>query len=391
MLRYLGEVCLFMKIIHTADWHLGKIVNNVHMTDDQRHILERFIEVVKEEKPDAIIVAGDLYDRAIPPKEAVTLLNDIFNEIVHELNIPLLAITGNHDSPNRMEFGSKLFQKNQLFLKARLEDGLEPVIIHDEYGPVNFHLIPYIEPAEAAAYFEEEIKSHHSAMEKVIEHIMTTNNPEERHVFVGHAFLAGGMESESEERLTMLGGTPYIDASLFTRFSYVALGHLHQPQKVKQDYIRYSGSILKYSFSEANHRKSVTVVELDEAGTCQLTLRPLEPKHDMRIVEGYMNDLVNMEHSDDYLHIRLLDDGQIIDPMGKLRKVFPNILRLERKSFTTKTSLKDLAKVKERQQMSHLDLFASFYEEMKGNTLSDERKDYVARVVEELMTKERGQ
>ncbi|MBM7552534.1 exonuclease SbcCD subunit D [Thalassobacillus pellis] len=381
-----------MKLIHTADWHLGKIVNNLHMTEDQRFILNQFLNVVEEEKPDAIIIAGDLYDRSIPPREAVELLNSTLTKLTLELKIPVLAISGNHDSPDRLEFGSSLFRANHLYINTRLRSGYSPVTLEDDYGPVHFHLIPYIEPAEVREFMDDDtIQTHHQAMEAIVKYIESNYDMNDRHVWVGHSFLAGGMETESEERLTMVGGSPYVDASLFKNFSYVALGHLHQPQRVKHDHIRYSGSLLKYSFSEADQKKGVTVVELDEQGQYQRQI-PLTPRRDLEIVEGYFDELLEKNlagNHENYLHIRLLDDGQLVDPMGKLRKKYPNILRLERKVNVSQNQLKDLKKIKERQEMSHTELFASFYEEMKGEAIPEKRKLQMQELISNLMQEER--
>ncbi|MFQ3543068.1 exonuclease SbcCD subunit D [Halobacillus rhizosphaerae] len=383
-----------MRILHTADWHLGKIVNFVHMTEDQRYILEQLIEIVKEQQPDALIIAGDLYDRSIPPKEAVDLLNQVLTTLINELNIPVLAISGNHDSPDRLEFGSRLFRKQGLYLDTKLLTEREPVTLQDEFGPVHFHLIPYLEPAEAAYVLaDDSIKTHQQAAEALVEDIKLRFNMDERHVWVGHSFLAGGMESESEERLSMIGGSPYVHAHLFQDFSYVALGHLHQPQQVTQASIRYSGSILKYSFSEANHNKSVTMVELDDGGMNSFEKIPLKPIRDFEVIEGYFEDLLLGNAAEDlrnYLHIRLLDDGQLIDPMGKLRKVYPNILHLERKRMTGENQFENLEKVQKRQRMSHADLFNLFYEELKGDTMPEERRQMVTQAIEKLKESERG-
>lgn len=381
-----------MRILHTADWHLGKIVNSVHMTEDQAYMLDQFLKLVEEEKPDAVIIAGDLYDRSIPPKEAVELLNMVLTTIISGYKIPVLSISGNHDSPDRLEFGSSLFRTQHLYLQTKLANSLQPVILEDKHGPVYFHLIPYIEPAEARQFFNNnKIDSQQTAMEAVIQHIRQTQDMTKRHVFVGHAFLAGGMESESEERLSMIGGTPYIEAKLLNDFCYAALGHLHQPQRIGRDEVRYSGSLLKYSFSEANHKKTVTMIELDETGKCDLSFIPLTPKRDMKVLEGYFQELLNreIENREDYLHIILRDDGQLVDPMGKLRKRFPNILRLERKVISSNRQLEDLERIRRKQRLSHSELFQGFYREMKGEDMPKKRRDQLEKVIEKLTERER--
>ncbi|REJ09668.1 exonuclease SbcCD subunit D [Halobacillus trueperi] len=383
-----------MKILHTADWHLGKIVNYVHMTEDQRYILQQFVEIVEREKPDVIIIAGDLYDRSIPPKQAVELLNETLTTLINDFQVPVLAISGNHDSPDRLNFGSQMFRKQGLFLDTMLQKEREPVTLYDQDGPVHFHLIPYVEPAEVAYVFEDEaIKTHQQAAEVLIRDIEQRFNMDDRHVWIGHSFLAGGMESESEERLSMIGGSPYVDARLFNAFSYVALGHLHQPQRVTEDYIRYSGSILKYSFSEVNHAKSVTLIDMDREGSCELEKIPLTPLRDFEVIEGYFEDLLIGEatgNPENYLHVRLLDDGQLVDPMGKLRKVYPNILHLERRRSKTNLQMEELQEVKKRQKLSHADLFASFYEDIKGESIPLERKELIEQAIDKLRKEERG-
>ncbi|WP_181348392.1 exonuclease SbcCD subunit D [Thalassobacillus sp. CUG 92003] len=384
-----------MRILHTADWHLGKIVNQVHMTHDQQAILDHALDVIKEYEPDAVVVAGDLYDRSVPPKEAVELLNHILTRLIKDRDVPVLAISGNHDSPDRLEFGNQLFKSQGLYLETKVESVLRPVTLHDQYGPVHFHLIPYIEPAEVASMFgDETIRSHQQAMERLVEYIHAHSDMNERHVWVGHAFLAGGMESESEERLSMIGGSSYVDARIFKHFTYVAMGHLHQPQKVWYDHIRYSGSLLKYSFSEATHNKSVSIIDLDEHGLHEMTHVPLKPERDLEIVEGYFADLLEgeaAEQPNNYLHVRLLDEGQLVDPMAKLRNVYPNILRLERKSSASDKQLYDLQRIKEKQRMSHTEVFASFYEDMMAEPLSEKRKQMMEQVIEKVERQERGQ
>ena len=382
-----------MKILHTADWHLGKIVNSVHMTEEQDYILEKLLDIIEQEQPDVLIIAGDIYDRAIPPRDAVELLNKVLTTVITTYNIPILAIAGNHDSPDRLEFGNQLFRAQNLFIETKITADLKPIIIHDDNGPVYFHLIPYTEPAEVREYFaDDKINSHHSAMEAMINHIKNNHDMSERHILIGHAFLAGGMESESEERLSMIGGSPYIDAALFHDFTYVAMGHLHQPQRVTSDTIRYSGSLLKYSFSESNHRKSVTMVDLDENKQVELEYFPLIPRYDMRIVEGYFDELIEhpLKNHEDFLHIQLLDEGKIIDPMNKLRKIYPNILRLERITKRSDHQLLDLKKVREENEKSHTELFTSFYKEIRGEEMDDKRISRINQVISKIVEDERG-
>ncbi|RCW64969.1 exonuclease SbcCD subunit D [Saliterribacillus persicus] len=382
-----------MRILHTADWHLGKIVNGVHMTDDQAFILDEILQIIDSYQPDIMIIAGDLYDRSIPPKEAVELLSKVITNITVEKRLPLFAISGNHDSPDRLGFGTALFRSQELYMATKIEEALSPIALNEVDGKVEVYLIPYLEPSEVRQYFDDEnIKTHQTAMEKIVETIHETKDKNARQIVVAHTFLAGGMETDSEDRLTMIGGTPYVNASIFEEFHYIALGHLHQPQKITQDYIRYSGSILKYSFSEANHQKSVAIVDIDKAGKCEIEKVPLKPIRDMRKIEGYFHDFLDgttLKPTEDYLHIGLLDDGQLINPIGKLREYYPNILRLERVVKNKDQQTQDINMIRKKQKMSHLQLFQAFYEEMKGDTIPPKRNTYIEKVIDKLHQEER--
>lgn len=267
-----------MKIFHTADWHLGKLVQGVYMTEDQAYILQQFLADIDQEKPDVIIVAGDLYDRAVPPTEAVRLLDDIFAEIVLKRHIPLISIAGNHDSPGRLHFGSQLMKESGLHIVGNLDDKLSPVVLNDEFGEVHFHLIPYADPSQVRYVFDDDsIKTHQSAMKRITDELKKKMDPEKRHIFVGHAFVTShGQEEENtseSERPLAIGGTECIDAALFEPFHYTALGHLHQAHFVLNETIRYAGSPLKYSISEENHKKGYLIVDLAEDG--QVTIEEI--------------------------------------------------------------------------------------------------------------------
>ncbi|WP_067836367.1 exonuclease SbcCD subunit D [Amphibacillus sediminis] len=384
-----------MRLLHTADWHLGKIVNGVHMTDDQAYMIEQLFQIIEQYRPDVVMIAGDIYDRSVPPKEAVELLDYTFTKLLDQYSIPILVISGNHDSPDRLHFGSRIFRRNRLLIEAKLSKDIEVFSYADQFGPVHFYLIPYFDPAEVRTlYGDDSVQTHQDAMKKVIESIKERFDQQARHVCITHAFIAGGMESDSEERLTMIGGSPYIDHELFDCFDYVALGHLHQAQKIQREAIQYSGSILKYSFSEAKHKKSVNLVELKQDGSLDIERIQLKPKRDMRILEDYFDQLLNDDcypGTDDYLHIRLLDDGQLLDPISQLRKKFPNILRLERKVKQSDLALDQLKTLQERQKMSHEELFTAFYRDMKGEDISLQRKKIINDLISELIKQERGE
>jgi exonuclease SbcD len=384
-----------MKLFHTADWHLGKLVQGVYMTEDQRLILNQFIEAIEEEKPDAVIIAGDLYDRGVPPTEAVNLLDEVLEEIVLKLNTPVIAIAGNHDSPGRLNFGSKIMRSNGYHIIGQLSKEMEPIVLEDEHGEVHFHLIPYADPSVVRYVLEdEEIRSHNDAMKKITERIESKMDKNSRHVLVGHAFVTPqGEEKENtsdSERPLSIGGAEHVDARHFARFNYTALGHLHQAHYVGKETIRYAGSPLKYSISEEHHNKGYYIVELDGEGNTNVEKRLLQPVRDMRTVEATIDELLNHQINEDYVFVRLLDDTPVLSPMEKVRSVYPNAMHVERNVpiSTTATARDGEGKVA-RHKMDDLSLFKAFYQEVKGTEVSDETESIIKEVLDELLQDDR--
>ncbi|ETT86523.1 exonuclease SbcCD subunit D [Viridibacillus sp. FSL R5-0477] len=382
-----------MKIFHTADWHLGKLVQGVYMTEDQAYILQQFLADIDQEKPDVIIVAGDLYDRAVPPTEAVRLLDDIFAEIVLKRHIPLISIAGNHDSPGRLHFGSQLMKESGLHIVGNLDDKLSPVVLTDEFGEVHFHLIPYADPSQVRYVFDDDsIKTHQSAMKRITDELKKKMDPEKRHVFVGHAFVTShGQEEENtseSERPLAIGGTECIDAALFEPFHYTALGHLHQAHFVLNETIRYAGSPLKYSISEENHKKGYLIVDVAEDGQVTIEKKLLQPRRDMRTVEDTIDNLLKLEVSEDYIYVKLLDDTPIISPMEKIRTVFPNAMHVERKMIHQNINGTEQLTIS-RQKMDDLTLFEAFYKEIVGAEVEAATKQLFQEVLQEGLAKER--
>ncbi|TCN27401.1 exonuclease SbcCD subunit D [Mesobacillus foraminis] len=378
-----------MKFIHTGDWHLGKLVHGLYMTADQRAILNQFIELVGEEQPDAVIIAGDLYDRSVPPTEAVELLDEVLFKINVELNIPIVAIAGNHDSAERLSFGSSWYRHNHFYLTGKLTNQFHPVRING----VNFHLVPYAEPGLVRHLLDDEsIHSHQDAMKSVIGRIEETMDHTEPNVLVGHAFVLGGESCDSERTLSV-GGSGCVTSDLFAPFSYTALGHLHSPDAIRHNKIKYSGSLMKYSFSEAKQRKSISIIEMDEKGEFGIRYRTLAPRQDMREVEGYLEQLLDPDfyqnqNTEDYLKVTLLDDGSLIDPIGKLRQIYPNVLHLERKIETIdQKKLKSFATAREEKK-SELDLFAQFYSQMTTADFTDEKREIMAGIINKVLKEE---
>jgi DNA repair protein SbcD/Mre11 len=378
-----GEETTVMKFIHTADWHLGKLVHGIYMTEEQRYILEEFIELVKKEEPDAVVIAGDLYDRSVPPTEAVELLDEVLYRINVELKTPIVAVSGNHDSAERLSFGSSWYKHSQFHLKGKLTNDFTPITIKG----VHFHCVPYAEPGNVRQILEDDsINSHHAAMEAIVKRIEEKMKPDEPHVFVGHAFVLGGKTTDSERTLSV-GGSGCVGADVFKSFHYSALGHLHSPDAIKHETIRYSGSLLKYSFSEASQRKSVSIVEMDGDGSFRLREEVLKPKQDMRELQGLMEELLDpafyqSQKVDDYLKITLHDEGTLIDPINQLRQVYPNVLHLERKMDLTDAKKKNTFKVLEDKKRSELDMFKEFYGDMTTGEFTNEKEEILKNVID---------
>ncbi|MGN7478437.1 exonuclease SbcCD subunit D [Solibacillus silvestris] len=381
-----------MKIFHTADWHLGKLVQGVSMTADQQYVLEQFIEEIKKEKPDVVIIAGDLYDRSVPPTDAIQLLNKTLKQILIDGKTPILAIAGNHDSATRLNFGSDLMKASGLHIIGHLEKNIEPVIMRDEHGEVYFYLVPFAEPSIVRAVFEDDsITTHEGAMEKIIDEIKRKLDPKKRNVIVAHAFITkDGMPelntSDSERKLT-IGGTECINSALFEPFCYTALGHLHQAHFVANEKIQYAGSPLKYSESEVTHKKGYLLVNLQGDGTATVEKKLFTPIRDMRIVAGMLDEILQHAKSDDYVFVKLQDEHFVKGAAELVRTVYPNALHIER--TVVYAQMEHEATTMKRVQMNDLELFELFHAEMTGKTLSEETKAIYAEVLQQLIDTER--
>jgi len=378
-----------VRFLHTADWHLGRIFHNVHLTDDQAFVLDQFVALARETKPDAIVVAGDVYDRAVPPPEAVSLLDEVLSRLALDCRVPVIVIAGNHDSPERLGFGERLLAAQRLHVVGQVAADMRPVTVADGNGPVYFCPLPYAEPAVVRERLAVEAAGHEEAMAALVARATAQVPAGARKVAVAHAFVAGGMGSEAERPLAV-GALPTVDAAVFAGFSYAALGHLHQAQQVGGEGVRYAGSLLKYSFSEAGHRKSVAVVELDGAGRARVEEVALRPRRDVRRVEGFLADVLAAGERDDgaedYIAVTLKDSGAIFDAMGKLRKVYPNVLHVERAETATVTA--GGARVDHRRQ-SEAELFAAFFAQATGQGLTPPEAKAVAGLLEAFARRER--
>lgn len=381
-----------MKILHTGDWHIGKLVHGIHMTEDQKYILKQLIELIDQEKPDVLIVAGDVYDRSVPPVEAVELLDSVLSEIIMNHKTKVIVVAGNHDSPDRVGFASQLLRDQGLHIRGHMEKEITPIVIEDAFGPVYFYPIPFAEPALLKEHFgDDTIKSHDSAMAAIMKKVDLTMDLSQRNVCIAHAFVMGtdSLETSESERPLSIGGSEHVSVDHFERFNYVALGHLHGPQRVKHEHIRYSGSLMKYSFSEAVQKKSVTLVHMDGDGQVEIELRTLTPLRDMRVIKGKLENLVDREvyadtQTDDYVMAVITDRGELLDVMGKLRAVYPNVLRMEKEQFEREAGEVQTSASSEFAKKNPLDLFSEFYENVSGEIFTDEKRTLVASIFDDV-------
>lgn len=382
-----------MKILHTGDWHIGKIINDFSMLEDQKYILNQFFEIVSEEKPDVVIISGDIYDRSIPPKEAVEVLDQTLTRMIEEFNIPTLIVSGNHDSQERLSFGNRLLEHKKLYIEGVISPNIKKVTLEDSYGPVHFYMLPYAHPEIIRNIFEESsVLDHHEAFKVLIDNIKTDMNLNERNILITHNYLISSMDdvllSESERSLSV-GGTEYVDVSLVEDFDYVALGHLHKGQKVKKDHIRYSGSLLKYSFSEVNRKKGVVLAELKEKGSFNYRQVGLTPKKDMIVIEGKLNTLISPDFyqkidCSSYILAKLTDTTDLYDPLSSLRAIYPNIMQIQRNDLITNVNSQTKAS-SDFKKKSKLDLFEEFYVNIACQNLDEKKKTVFKSVVDEVI------
>jgi exonuclease SbcD len=376
-----------VKIIHTADWHLGKIIFQTRLIEEQKQVIQSFLEALEIEKPDAVIIAGDVYDRASPPSEAVELLDNTLKNIIFDLKTPLFLIAGNHDSAERIHFGSEFMKVNGLFVRGKLESFEHPVTLYDEFGEVDFYLLPYIDPAEVKHYLnDEEIHTHQQAYEKLIKQLTDQRKEKSRSVLIGHAFVAGGEESDSERPLSV-GGSGVVNASVFHPFDFTALGHLHRPQTLSKT-IHYSGSLMKYSFSETTHQKGYSVITMDGAGQIEIIRKPLKADRDMRIIKGKIDELIEKgksdEHRDDFIMAVLENEKAVMNPIGRLREIYPNIMKIERSHSGINTDIN--LTVKQRESKNDIELFESFFKQVRegDDEFTEDMKQAVASIFDEI-------
>lgn len=373
-----------MKLIHLSDLHLGKRVNEFSMLEDQQYILTEILQIIDREKPDGVMIAGDVYDKSVPSAEAVALLDDFLVRLAKR-DLQVFLISGNHDSPERMAFGGRLMAQSGVHLAPVYDGKVSPITLTDEYGPVNLYLLPFLKPAHVRRCFpEREILTYTDALAAAIEAMGV--NPAQRNVLVTHQFVTGAARCDSEE--ISVGGTDNVDVSVFEPFDYVALGHIHGPQQVGRETVRYCGTPLKYSFSEAKHQKSVTVVELGEKGAVSVHTVPLTPMRDLAELRGTYEELTfrgfyqGTSYPRDYVHITLTDEEDIPDAVSKLRIIYPNLMKLDYDNKRTRAGI--VLEGAEDQQRSPLELLEEFYEKQNGQPMGEEQRAFAKNLMERI-------
>jgi len=374
-----------MKLIHLSDLHLGKRVSEFSMIEDQKYILAQILRCVDEESPDGILIAGDVYDKPMPPVEAVGLLDDFLTELAAR-EIPVFLIGGNHDSQERLAFGGRLVAERGIHLAPVYSGAVEPITLTDGHGPVRIYMLPFLKPAAVRRFFPEaEITSYTEALSAAVAQMAVDTDV--RNVLLTHQFVTGASRSESEE--ISVGGTDNVDAAVFAPFDYTALGHLHSPQNCGSARIRYCGTPLKYSFSEVNDEKSVTVIEMHEKGNTQIRTVPLTPLREMRCLRGSYGSLMersfyeNTPYREDYLRITLTDEEDIPDAAARLRTVYRNLMKLEYDNSRTRAGI-TIIEAADTERKSPLELFAELYSMQNGREMTGEQRTYMEKLIEDV-------
>ena len=377
-----------MKFMHLSDLHLGKRVHEYSMIEDQEYILNQIVQIAADEKVDAVFIAGDIYDKTFPPVEAVTLL-DQFLWALAEKEISVWIISGNHDSAERLSFGSRLMEKNEIHIAPVYNGELHTVTMEDEYGPIDISLLPFIKPAQVKRFFpEEEIHTYTDALQTALQGDAPRNR---RRILITHQFVTGASRCESEE--PVVGGLDNVDASVFNGFDYVALGHIHSPQNVGRETLRYCGTPLKYSFSEVHQEKSVTIVTMKEKGCISLKTLPLRPLRDLKEIKGTYNDLTlksfyeHTEYPESYLHITLTDEEDVPDAVSRLQVIYPHIMKLDYDNARTRNS-PGTDTAGETENKTPMELFEEFYQRRNFQPMSEEQKKFASELMKKVMEEE---
>lgn len=380
-----------MKFVQISDLHIGKRVHEFSMIEDQKYILNQIVAIATELAPDGILLAGDIYDKPVPSAEAVQVFDSFLTSLA-DRNIPVFAVSGNHDSAERLAFGARLMMGRGVYLSPVYDGEAAKVCLSDTWGEVWIHLLPFLKPASVRhACGEEGIVTYQEALETAVSRMKV--DPAKRNVLVAHQFVTGALRCESEE--VSVGGLDQVEASVFEAFDYVALGHIHSPQHVGRETVRYCGTPLKYSFSEAEQEKSLTLVELGEKGRIEIQTIPLKPLRDLRRIRETYLEVTSLSfykgtNTQDYLQITLTDEEDIPDGVQKLRVIYPNLMRLEYDNQRTRESRK-IEAPEEREEKSELELLKEFYELQNNQPMSREQSSFAEKLIERLREQGDGQ
>lgn len=373
-----------MKLMHISDLHLGKRVNEMSMLEDQTYILKEILRIAQEQNVDGILAAGDIYDKTVPSAEAVQLLDRFLTE-ASEKQIPVFFISGNHDSAERLSFGARLLDKGGIYISPVYDGKTEPITLTDEFGKLNLYLVPFVKPSAVRRFFpEQKMDTYQEAFAAVMDSLQ----PDlcERNVLVAHQFFAGAARSESED--ISVGGIDMISTDVLPPFDYVALGHIHRPQNIGKESVRYSGTPLKYSFSEVKDQKSVTIIQLKEKGTVSIGTIPLKPLHDLREIRGSYEEVTlldNYKDTDvnDYVRITLTDEEDIPNALGKLRVIYPNLMKLDYDNRRTR-EYRSVEHSEAAEQKTPLEYFQEFYQMQNNQEMSEQQQAYLQKIIEDV-------
>ena len=374
--------------MHLADLHLGKRVNGFSMMEDQEYILNRILEIMEEEQPDGLLIAGDVYDKTIPPAEAVRLMDDFLTAVAAK-HVPVFLISGNHDSAERVAFGHQLMQGSGIWISPVYDGTIRHHTLEDRWGEVNIYLIPFLRPSVVRSFFPDvEIEDYTDALRTIIEDLQVDTS--RRNVVLAHQFVtaAGALPETCDSEQLSVGGLYRMDGSVFSPFDYTALGHLHGPQRVGSETIRYAGSPLKYSFSELHQKKSVTVAELRAKGETEIRQIPLQPRREMIELRGTFEEILEEARKKggpqtDYYHMILTDETDVVDALSRLREYYPNIMLLDYDNRRTR-SQKEVEQLDRVEERTPGELFAALYEQQNGQEMDSDRKEYLDGLIREI-------
>lgn len=374
-----------MKFMHLSDLHLGKKVNGYSMIEDQKYIINNILEIIDNENIESVIIAGDVYDKSVPPVDAVELFNDFLEELENR-NLYVFIISGNHDSPERIAFGNSFMRKSKIFFSPVYNGEISEIELNDEYGKINVWMLPFIKPLNVRKVYEDKvINTYNDAVKTVIDNLKIDTN--ERNIMITHQFVTGAERTDSEE--ISVGGSDNIDVSNFDKFDYTALGHIHRPQNCKSERVRYSGTPLKYSFSEAKDKKSATIIDIKEKNNISIKTVPFKPLRDMVEIKGKYNDIMRLDfykdtsYREDYMHIILTDEEDIPDVITKLRAVYHNIMKVDYDNMRTRSSNK-IKEIENIESFSPFELFSDFYKQQNNQSMNEEQNNYIKNTIEEI-------